>query len=81
MGYLFKIKFKPSPSFCKLPREKPVKKIYGCSTIYYSEDILREIIYPKELWFKYTDLELENKLINLKTLFPLWEKIEIIKNA
>ena len=64
MNYLCRIKFKPSAPFCRLPREKPIKKIYGFRTIYYcNEHGFREIIYPKSLWLKESDLDLERKLI------------------
>ena len=81
MNYLCRIKFKPSAPFCRLPREKPIKKIYGFRTIYHNDEHgLREIIYPKSLWLQESDFDLERKLIEIKTVFPLWETIEIIEN-
>jgi len=81
--FYFNVKCKGTkPPACKYPRERVTEKIRTHCTIWVNErdEIIREIIYPKELWFTTVLLDdpLENDIIDIKNMFPDWSMIEII---
>ena len=66
---------------CKYPREHVIERIRTTNTIWVNNknEIINEIIYPKQLWFTPVLLDdpVENTIIDIKNMFPNWTKIEI----
>ena len=85
--YIYTITYRKKPG--KVNLEKPVKKFSSAKIrtthrIYFDhrERILKEIIYPKDLWFTEVleDDPVEQYLSDCIEFIPDWEKIEIKNN-
>jgi len=84
-NYIYKIRYKPTDIAprCKYPKITVTQRIRTPNVIRmnYKENIVKEIIYPKELWFTLVEEDdlMEQKIIEIQELFPDWNEIEIEK--
>jgi len=80
--YNFRIFYKSKTLVCKYPREVVSERIRCPGRILFDHNnqIVREIIYPPELWFKdvYLDDPIDNFIIDLSNEYD-FTKIEIEK--
>jgi len=83
-SYYITCKEKTSYPRCKYPRETVVSKLrtFSVNYINYDEEIVKCIIYPKELYFTQVlpDDIIENEIIEIGNYIPDWTRIEVVRN-
>ena len=83
--YLYKITYKPTPGLPRVFLNKKTRtvspRIRTTNTLYfdYRDQIVKEIIYPKNLWYTEIDVNdtVEKYIQDCIEFIPDWVKIEI----